>query len=93
MTPEPSDSGGLEQAATAWFGDLQARICAAFEALEPACRFEARSWRRPESHRLQGGGESWLMRGAVFEKVGVNVSHVWGVLRDRKSTRLNSSHH
>lgn len=58
--------------------DLQARICAAFEALEPNCRFETREWRRPEGHRLQGGGYSRVMRGEVFEKVGVNVSHVWG---------------
>lgn len=60
--------------------DLQRRICAAFEAFEPAARFEQRAWKRPEGHRLQGGGESQLMRGAVFEKVGVNVSHVWGEL-------------
>src|SRR5262249_45123306 len=37
-------------------------------------------WSKPEGHRLRGGGESRLMRGAVFEKVGINVSHVWGVL-------------
>jgi len=66
------------ETAAAWFRDLQARICAAFEAFEPTTRFEARSWRRPQDHRLQGGGESRLMRGEVFEKVGVNVSHVWG---------------
>ena len=83
MSTSPSDTGGLEQPATAWFRDLQARICTAFEAFEPSCRFEARSWRRPESHRLQGGGESRLMRGTVFEKVGVNVSHVWGVLGEQ----------
>ncbi|MBV8782640.1 MAG: oxygen-dependent coproporphyrinogen oxidase, partial [Gammaproteobacteria bacterium] len=52
----------------------------AFEAFEPAARFEPRSWAKPSGHRLQGGGWSALMRGAVFEKVGVNVSHVWGVL-------------
>jgi coproporphyrinogen III oxidase len=66
--------------ATAWFRELQRRLCAAFEAFEPVQRFEARSWSKPADHPLQGGGESRLMRGAVFEKVGVNVSHVWGVL-------------
>jgi coproporphyrinogen III oxidase len=66
--------------ATAYFHDLQQRLCAAFESFEPVARFEARRWQKPQGHRLEGGGESRLMRGAVFEKVGVNVSHVWGVL-------------
>ena len=74
----PVGGEDLAEAAAAYFRDLQARICCAFEALEPSARFEARSWRRPEGHRLKGGGESRLMRGEVFEKVGVNVSHVWG---------------
>jgi coproporphyrinogen III oxidase len=75
-------SGASEFAATAsaYFRDLQRRICTAFEAFEPQARFAARSWTKPDGHRLQGGGESRLMRGEVFEKVGVNVSHVWGVL-------------
>jgi coproporphyrinogen III oxidase len=64
--------------AAAYFRDLRNRICAAFEAFEPAARFQPRSWSKPPDHRLQGGGESRLMRGEVFEKVGVNVSHVWG---------------
>jgi coproporphyrinogen III oxidase len=64
--------------AAVYFRDLQARICGAFEAFEDSARFEARPWTRPEGHRLQGGGESRSMRGAVFEKVGVNVSHVFG---------------
>ncbi len=66
--------------ATAHWRDLQRRLCAAFEAFEPAARFNMRSWTKPPDHPLQGGGESRLMRGEVFEKVGVNVSHVWGVL-------------
>jgi len=70
----------LSVQATAYFRDLQQRICHAFEAFEPVQRFEARRWSKPEGHRLQGGGESRAMRGQVFEKVGVNVSHVWGVL-------------
>jgi coproporphyrinogen III oxidase len=73
----PSD---FARTATAFFSDLQRRLCAAFEAFEPSNRFTARHWEKPPGHRLQGGGESRLMRGAVFEKVGVNVSHVWGVL-------------
>jgi coproporphyrinogen III oxidase len=60
--------------------DLQARLCAAFEAFEPTSRFEPRSWSKPAAHRLQGGGEARLLRGEVFEKAGVNVSHVWGTL-------------
>ena len=75
-----SGASDFADTATAYFRDLQARLCAAFEAFEPVSRFEARSWTKPDGHRLHGGGESRLMRGEVFEKVGVNVSHVWGVL-------------
>jgi coproporphyrinogen III oxidase len=75
----PGDEG-FAGVATGAFRDLQARLCVAFEAFEPKSRFEAHSWTKPAGHRLQGGGESRLMRGDVFEKVGVNVSHVWGVL-------------
>src|SRR5205814_1805038 len=60
--------------AAEYFRDLQSRICAAFESFEAHSRFEHRNWSKPEGHRLQGGGESRLMRGQVFEKVGVNVS-------------------
>lgn len=80
MNPETQDD--LAVAAGGYFRDLQARICGAFERFETASRFEVRPWRRPEGHRLQGGGESRLMRGEVFEKVGVNFSHVWGVFSE-----------
>ena len=75
-----SGASDFAATATANFRDLQGRVCAAFETLEPRGRFVAKSWNKPAGHRLQGGGESRLMRGTVFEKVGVNVSHVWGVL-------------
>src|SRR5258707_12427480 len=71
-------SADFAPTAAAYFRDLQGQICAAFEAFEPTSRFEPRSWSKPAGHRLEGGGDSRLMRGAVFEKVGVNVSHVWG---------------
>nr|WP_241771098.1 oxygen-dependent coproporphyrinogen oxidase [Acidisphaera rubrifaciens] len=78
----------LREAARAWFESLRDRICAAFEAIEddrpdpdagPAGRFERRPWDRPtEDGTPGGGGVISLMRGQVFEKVGVNVSTVWG---------------
>jgi coproporphyrinogen III oxidase len=84
-------SGDFAATATAYFRELQARFCAAFEAFEPRCRFEARSWEKPAGHRLRGGGESRLMRGAVFEKVGVNVSHVWGVLAPEAHAQVSGA--
>jgi coproporphyrinogen III oxidase len=70
----------LAEAAAAYFTDLQTRICSAFEALDENGRFTDRTWSRPAGHRLQGGGTMRLMRAQVFEKVGINVSHVWGTL-------------
>ena len=73
-----TSDNALAAAAAAYFCDLQTRICAAFEAFESESRFVTTPWSRPSEHRLKGGGTSRLMRGAVFEKVGVNFSHVWG---------------
>src|ERR1700686_2773785 len=67
-----SGASDFAATATAYFRDLQARLCAAFEAFEPVSRFEARSWTKPEGHRLHGGGEARLMRGEGFEKGGAH---------------------
>ena len=69
--------------ARAWFESLRDRICAAFEEIEaeagsPA-RFDYASWNREEDGNPNpGGGTRGLMKGRVFEKVGVNVSTVHG---------------
>lgn len=62
-----------------WFEALRDRLCAAFEAIEDEYaagggRFERTAWSRVGG----GGGIISVMRGQVFEKVGVNVSTVWG---------------
>ncbi|HEY7379131.1 MAG TPA: oxygen-dependent coproporphyrinogen oxidase [Steroidobacteraceae bacterium] len=77
--------------ATSLFEDLQSRICTRFETIEgrsSAARFESTRWSRPAEHRLKGGGHMRLMRGAVLEKVGVNVSRVWGTLSEAGIAQL-----
>ena len=81
--------------AAAWFANLRDQICAAFEALEdaqdtgpfadlPAGRFERKETRRAgDGEEDAGGGVMSVMReGRVFEKVGVNISEVYGTLSE-----------
>src|SRR5207237_10658362 len=72
-----------QQAARTWFEALRDRICAEFEAIEAEAgseaRFEYLSWDREDpSGEPGGGGVRGVMKGRVFEKVGVNVSTVGG---------------
>jgi coproporphyrinogen III oxidase len=78
-------------AATRWFEALRDRIVAAFEELErtlpagaplsdrPAGRFTKSPWQRTDHGGSPGGGGVMAMlKGRVFEKVGVHVSAVFG---------------
>jgi coproporphyrinogen III oxidase len=74
-----SDSARREQTSR-WFAQLRDRICTEFEAIEnefaggSGTRFARSDWQRPGG----GGGTTAVMKGRVFEKVGVNVSTVHG---------------
>jgi coproporphyrinogen III oxidase len=72
-----------QQAARAWFESLRDRICATFEAIEREAgsdaSFSYTPWDRHDPDGTPGGGGvQGLMKGRVFEKVGVNVSTVGG---------------
>ena len=62
-------------AVKAYLLDLQDRICQALAVEDGGAEFIEDSWDRPEG----GGGRSRVIKnGAVFEKGGVNFSHVHG---------------
>jgi len=66
-----------------WFETLRDQICAEFEAIEREAgsdaAFEYTAWSREEAGNPEpGGGTRGVMKGKVFEKVGVNVSTVHG---------------
>ena len=78
-------------AARQWFEALQARIIGAIEALERGCAgpfaepgaapgsFEIKPWQRTDhSGAPGGGGRMAMLRGRVFEKIGVHTSTVFG---------------
>jgi len=82
---------GRKARARTWFERLRDDICAAFEAIEDALpstapvvgraagRFERTPWQRTDhSGAAGGGGVMAMMRGRVFEKVGVHCSTVHG---------------
>jgi coproporphyrinogen III oxidase len=72
-----------QQRARTWFEALRDRICAEFETIEREAgsdsAFAFTAWERTDPDGSPGGGGTrGLMKGEVFEKVGVNVSTVAG---------------
>ena len=72
-----------QSAARSWFESLRTQICESFVAIEREAGSDASfaftPWNRDDDESGQsGGGVQGLMKGKVFEKVGVNVSTVGG---------------
>jgi len=88
MDAGPLDSRRAQ--ARAWFETLRDDICVAFEAIEDALpagaplgdrsagRFVRTPWSRTDHTGAPGGGVMSMLKGRVFEKVGVHVSTVFG---------------
>ncbi|MDD7971860.1 oxygen-dependent coproporphyrinogen oxidase [Roseinatronobacter alkalisoli] len=89
--------------AAAWFRELRDQIVAAFEVVEDGHttgplsdrapgRFELRETTRsgPDGQDAGGGLMSVMRNGRVFEKVGVNVSQVYGQLGEAAQRSLTA---
>ena len=61
-----------------WFSKLRDKICKEFEDIENSesnrNSFKIKNWKRDGG----GGGKMSIMKGNIFEKVGVNISTVYG---------------
>lgn len=85
-----------QSAARDWFESLRDRICAAFEAIEAeagssAC-FTYTPWNRDgDPEGKGGGGVQGLMKGRIFEKVGVNVSTVGGTFSPEFASTIHGA--
>ncbi|WP_091149296.1 oxygen-dependent coproporphyrinogen oxidase [Novosphingobium sp. CF614] len=81
-----------------WFHTLRDRICAEFEAIEREAGSDAAftytPWQRAAVEGGEGetgGGTRGLMKGRVFEKVGVNISTVAGGLAKDFAATINGA--
>ncbi|MGR3913395.1 MAG: coproporphyrinogen III oxidase [Gammaproteobacteria bacterium] len=74
-SPASPDSPDMD-AVVRYLRRAQTHICGQLQAREPAARFGADTWRH--AHGGGGGVTRIIERGEVFEKGGVNFSHVRG---------------
>ncbi|UVO51856.1 oxygen-dependent coproporphyrinogen oxidase [Sphingomonas sp. SUN019] len=85
-----------QSAARIWFEHLRDLICAEFEGIEREAgsdaTFDYAPWDRIDpSGEPGGGGVRGVMKGRVFEKVGVNVSTVGGTFEGEFAKSINGA--
>ncbi|MBU1605459.1 MAG: oxygen-dependent coproporphyrinogen oxidase [Alphaproteobacteria bacterium] len=91
-----TDISDQTEQARQWFEQLRDSICAEFEAIEREAgsdaAFDYAPWlREEEGNDDPGGGTRGLMKGKVFEKVGVNVSTVRGNFAPEFAATINGA--
>ena len=94
-----------KKVAQTWFERLRDDICSSFEACEDRVSvantmeasakgsFERSTWKRlkNEDGTEGGGGVTSVMRGRVFEKVGVNISTVYGSFSEKFQSQIQGA--
>jgi coproporphyrinogen III oxidase len=92
-----TDVSAQTQTARAWFETLRDAICGAFETIEREAGSDASfvyiPWSRDgvDGESDTGGGVRGVMKGKVFEKVGVNVSTVHGAFSPQFAASINGA--
>ena len=94
MTEKSLDQQQLT--AQTWFRELRDSICAEFEAIEREAESDATfnyiPWdRKNPDGSPGGGGTQGLMKGKIFEKVGVNISTVDGTFSEEFAKSIHGA--
>ena len=71
------DTENEKKIAQEWFRELRDQFCNKFEEIDGG-KITRKTWK----HSGEGGGEMSTLKGAVFEKVGVNISTVKGEFKE-----------
>mgnify|MGYP006097435601 CR=1 FL=1 len=71
---------------SAWFKHLRDTFCNEFEEID-GTSFDRSYW----DHKFSGGGEMSIMKGKIFEKVGVNISTVSGKFDDNFKSQVKGT--
>ena len=69
-----------------WFKELRDHFCSVFQEIDGSV-FKRKKWK----HKEEGGGEMSIMKGRVFEKVGVNISTVSGQFSEEYRSKVKGT--